>query len=71
LHPFIPDFYDLRIYMSTSPEKRMAKPGMTPQRMSLEDSYFVLYMTEILSDVALDDNFRIPELVDDTPTSEE
>lgn len=71
LHPFIPDFYDLRIYMSTSPEKRMAKAGMTPQKMSLEDSYFVLYMTEILSDIALDDNFRIPELVDeDSPIQE-
>jgi hypothetical protein len=49
----------------------MAKAGMTPQKMSLEDSYFVLYMTEILSDIALDDNFRIPELVEeDSPIQE-
>ena len=44
---------------------------MTPQKMSLEDSYFVLYMTEILSDIALDDNFRIPELVDEDAETEE
>ncbi len=73
LHPFIPDFYDMRIYMGTTPEKRLAKAGLTPQRAALEDTYFVLYMTEILSDVALDDNFRIPTLTEEptTPVEEE
>ncbi len=71
LHPYIPDFFDLRIFMKCSPGERLAVNGMTALRASLEDQYFVTYMTELLSDVVLDEAFYLPPEEEDAAPQEE
>ncbi len=69
LHPVIPDFYDLRIFMKGTQEQRL-QTGMTPDACVTEDAYFMMYMTELLSDITLDEDFQIPCLVEDAPETE-
>lgn len=62
LHPVIPDFYDLRIFMKCTADTRLRVAEVSPREAEREDAYFLMYMTEQLSDMVLDENFRIPPL---------
>jgi len=63
LHPAIRDFYDLRIFMKVPPEVQAARlagaeSAPTADQLFLENQYFLTYMTEMFSDLVLDDDFR-------------
>lgn len=69
LHPYIRDFYDLRLFVRVGEEEQARRLGDTEvegvrARLARENSYFLSYMTELLADGVLDGEIPLPPVSD-------
>ena len=76
LHPAILDFYDLRLFcrVSSKEQARRAeaeKKPLTQEELARQDGYFTTYMTELLADFVVDEDFCIPAPVEVEEEEEE
>lgn len=69
LHPYIRDFYDLRLFVRVGEEEQARRLADTAEegaraRLARENAYFLSYMTELLADGVLDGEIPLPPVSD-------
>lgn len=67
LHPYIRDFYDLRLFVRVGEEEQARRMSDVAEevgrtRIARENAYFLAYMTELLADGVLDGEIPFPQV---------